>query len=243
MDFQECVKTYGQNHPAAEHFEKSLAGVISTVLTYRHCAGAYVVDKNQVIAALGTVIIAIFTTILAVWTVSLAGSTRIAANAAKRSADAAVAIELPIIKAVPDNLGKGSFANQGIEKEYISVFSVTFSNLGRTKAFPVKLRYGFAVGALPKKPRYTFVEMYLFNDIFEADPKTRHPTTLSESKEIESGVWGRICASRVPVWFYCELAYLDFMQDRKREAAFCWRWQNVGIGMGWRPDDTPAYNR
>jgi hypothetical protein len=192
---------------------------------------------------LGTVVIAIFTTILGIFTISLARSTRLTAEAADLSARAAIAIELPIIKASPEPLGKGSTTKQGIMTEYISVHSVILSNVGRTNAFPVELRYGFAVGVLPKQPQYTFVETYLFNDIFDADPKAGNRKFLSESKEIKGGIWERICAGSLPVWFYCELAYLDFMQDRQREAGFCWRWQYTGGGMGWRSDDTPAYSR
>ncbi len=143
-----------------------------------------------------------------------------------------------------NTLGKGHTVKQGIEREYLSVHFVTLSNVGRTKAFPVELRYGFAVGVLPEIPQYTFVETYLFNDILDADPKIENRKFLSESKEIENGIWSQICAGSLPVWFYCKLEYLYFMQDRDpREAAFCWRWQNVGMGMGWKPEDNPAYNR
>src|SRR6266436_9102754 len=68
LDFQQCIKSYGQNDPA-----------------YRHCIGAYVTDKNAVITALGTLVIAVFTTVLGIFTISLARSTRIAANAADLS--------------------------------------------------------------------------------------------------------------------------------------------------------------
>jgi hypothetical protein len=82
LDFQECVKT-------GERLEKSGTRVVATILAWRHCAGAYALDKNAVITALGTIVIAIFTTILGVFTMRLAQSTRIAADAAKESADAA----------------------------------------------------------------------------------------------------------------------------------------------------------
>jgi hypothetical protein len=54
------------------------------------------------------------------------------------------------------------------------------------------------------------------------------------------GDWSLISRGELPLWFYCSLD--DFMETR-HEAAFCWQWQNIGRGMDWRPDETPAYNR
>lgn len=243
LDFQQCVKTDSENDPSAQHSENSVAAFVHSIPTYRHCVGAYVIDKNSAITALGTAIIAIFTTILGIFTVSLARSTRVAANAADLSARAAIAIDLPIIKATPVKLDKGFTVKDGIETDILSVSFVTFSNLGRTKAFPIRLRYGFAVGKLPKKPKYTFVDLFQFNDIIDADPKITTEKFLSGSFRIDSGIWSKVCGGGLSVWFFCELVYYDFMQDHERAAAFCWRWQNIGMGMGWRDDDTPAYNR
>src|ERR1700728_3838687 len=211
-----------------------------TLIVGLYNVGPFVKSNKDEITAASTFIIAIFTAILGTFTVTLSRSTRIAANAAKRSADAAIAIELPIIKASLDNLSKGTSLKQGMQIEYISVTRVVFSNVGRTKAFPVKLRYGLTGRVRAKKPRYTFVETFAFNDILDADEKVETPKFLSEFNKIENGIWSRICAGSVPVWFYCELSYLDFMQDDTREAAFCWRWQYIGGGMGWGPDDTLA---
>jgi hypothetical protein len=88
LGFQECVKAYSADNPS-EHIKKGSASVISVLLTWRHCAGAYVLEMNPVITALGTVVIAIFTTILGVFTVRLAQSTRVAADAAKEAAEIA----------------------------------------------------------------------------------------------------------------------------------------------------------
>jgi hypothetical protein len=89
LDFQECVKTHGANDPSGEHLKEGVPRIVSTLLTWRHCGGAYVLDKNAVITALGTVVIAIFTIILGVFTVRLAQSTRVAADAAKEAAELA----------------------------------------------------------------------------------------------------------------------------------------------------------
>lgn len=93
LDFQECIKAYGTSDPSDQHLNKSISRIVSSVLTWRHCAGAYVLDKNAVINAISTVFIAIFTTILAVFTVRLAGSTRIAADAANLNALAVINAE------------------------------------------------------------------------------------------------------------------------------------------------------
>jgi hypothetical protein len=64
---------------------------------------------------------------------------------------------------------------------------------------------------------------------------------LHEHVVINSEDWPIICSGKKDVWFYCVFAYEDFMEV-KRQVSFCWRWQNVGIGMAWRPDETAAYN-
>ena len=105
------------------------------------------------IAAVATIAIAWFTWTLRQSTEKMWLETKKAADAAMLNAQAAVAIELPIIKASPDKLG-GTVLKQGNQIEHVSVNFVTFSNVGRTKAFPVELRYGFAIGMLPKEPEY-----------------------------------------------------------------------------------------
>lgn len=90
LNFQECVKSYGTDNPSGEQLKNGSASVISILLKWRHCAGAYVLEMNAVITALGTVVIAIFTTILGIFTMRLAQSTRIAADAAKDAAGIAL---------------------------------------------------------------------------------------------------------------------------------------------------------
>ena len=43
-------------------------------------------------------------------------------------------------------------------------------------------------------------------------------------------------------WFYCDLIYDDFMGETHHRG-WCWRWADAGMGLAWRPDETPAYNR
>lgn len=167
---------------------------------------------------------------------------RITANAADLNARAAVALELPIIRIKPAGLTNGVSQINGLRVELCSVHFVTFSNLGRSKAFPIELSYGFAMSLLPKIPWYGFSETFLPNTMFDPDPQTTPKKFLTEPKQLEMGEWGLICGGHIPFWFYCKLEYLDFMQST-HEAAFCWRWQNIGGGMAWKPDATPAYNR
>jgi hypothetical protein len=89
LDFQDCIKSYGQNDPSAEHLKKGIPALVGSFPSYRHCVGAYVTDKNAVITAICTLVIAVFTTVLGIFTMSLASSTRIAADAAQSSAETA----------------------------------------------------------------------------------------------------------------------------------------------------------
>jgi hypothetical protein len=134
LDFQQCVKSYGENDPAADHLEKGISVFIGPFSSYRHCIGAYVTDKNAVITALGTLVIAVFTTVLGIFTMSLAKSTRSAADAALLAAQASIGVELPHV--FIDNLefqhaGVGNLAaNLQFPRVAISV-----KNYGRTPAF------------------------------------------------------------------------------------------------------------
>jgi hypothetical protein len=51
LDFQECIKSYEENNPAADHLKKGISAFIDHFPSYRHCVGAYVTDKNPVITA------------------------------------------------------------------------------------------------------------------------------------------------------------------------------------------------
>ena len=167
---------------------------------------------------------------------------RIAAEAAELSARAAVAIELPIIKMSLSALSNGATLENKIRTDHISVHFVTFTNLGRTKAFPVELRYGFAIKTLPEKPKYTFVDAFKYDDIFDAPSPKEFRKFLSQSYVLAIDAWSDIRSGKLPVWFFCELAYLDFMQDRERNAAYCWRWEPLGLAPGWRTEEASAYN-
>jgi hypothetical protein len=170
---------------------------------------------------------------------------RIAAHAADLSARAAVAIELPIVRVVPEKFGYGtSLDNDNPRTEWCIIGSLVFFNVGRTQAFPVEVQCGWAVGdKLPDVPSYTFTKPFPINLIFEANPKATEGLNISEFElTFAPGLYDGVRNGTVSMWFYCNVAYLDFMQNR-HEAGFCWRRYET-IGSGWfRQDATPAYNR
>jgi hypothetical protein len=200
-----------------------------------------------------------FTGVLAVSTIGLGVATvflyragekqidvaRIAANAADLSARAAIAVELPVIRITPDRFGYGSSQNGDNPRiEYCAIGMLTFSNLGRTKAFPIEVRCGYTVGdKLPDAPDYTFMKSFEADLIFEPDSKAALPRlNLNDfSIVLAPGDQSRLLDHSVKLWFYCSFVYLDFMQTR-HEAGFCWvRFETFG-GGGFQADATPAYN-
>jgi hypothetical protein len=238
LDFQECVKSYGEIKPSAEHLEKGVPAFVASVPTYRHCVGAYVTDKNAVITAVGTLIIAAFTTVLGLFTISLAGSTRIAANAAGKSADAVIAIELPLIRVnEPESLWKTDGINDdsgGLEwnvdntllPEFSRIYELKFRNLGRTTAAPTKLQLGWEVTKVlsARKPRYNWAR--------RCDHGTVIPPTVDDAIDIECSGFcialsGRdrdlIKDGKAALWVFGALTYLDFL-DTPRTRRFCWKW-------------------
>ena len=79
-------------------------------------------------------------------TVNAAHAAQKSADAADRSARAAIALQLPIIRIVPDKLGHGDGIVDDKPYEDCSVHSVMLSNLGPAKAFPKEIAYGWALG-------------------------------------------------------------------------------------------------
>ena len=60
--------------------------------------------------------------------------------------------------------------------------------------------------------------------------------------DVPVDIYDQLRAKTLNVWFYCNLVYLDFMQN-KHDAGFCWkRVESFGIGK-FDVDPTPAYNR
>jgi hypothetical protein len=181
----------------------------------------------------------------AYWLLGTVEATSKAANAADLSARAAIAIELPVIRVRPEHFGWGRSQEQdGPRIDYCAVGMLDFSNLGRTQAFPLEVQLGWFVGdKLPDTPTYTFSKSFPIGRIFEPDPQRTPELTLYEHRfQVDSDLFDRLRARSVSMWFFCSLAYLDFMQNR-HDAGFCWqRWENFGGGV-FAADATPAYNR
>jgi hypothetical protein len=196
---------------------------------------------ENIITALATVAIAWFTWTLWQSNEKMWEVTKIAADAADLNAKAAVAIELPIIHAEPDQFSWGRRHGGGPIIDSFGIARLVFSNLGRTKAFPLEVYFGFTVGdQLPETPIYAFSKAFSVDTILEADPLSKD---LREFEfDVMPNLFDGLRTSSTRLWFYCNLVYLDFMQ-RRHEAGFCWeRWQTPGAG-GFRTDPTPAYNK
>jgi hypothetical protein len=166
------------------------------------------------------------------------------ADAADRSARAAIGIELPVIRLRPDSVSLGDgISMEGGEYEHLSIPGITISNLGKTKAFPVEVLYGWTIGEfLPKEPTYEFVDRFLPNLIIEPTPTITPFKRLTMAKPLQEGERAKILGGNY-CWFYCDFRYDDFM-DERRGHAFCWRWASKGGGgLEWVEERIPAYNR
>lgn len=166
-----------------------------------------------------------------------------AANAAELNARAAVAVELPIIRMTAGMVGYGNDQDKKGKKRYVAwVSSLKLSNQGRTKAFPVELHLGCTIGDdLPRTPTYTFTKVFPVDAIL--DPEKAEEIELAEFDfETSLQTFELLQFRGTDLWFYCNLIYQDFMNER-HEAGFCWK-QHETIGPGILvADATPAYNR
>jgi hypothetical protein len=238
--YHECVSK-AEQQPSSQPQDERPSQIIMARVVFR-CLGDFVDKNNAAVTAISTVVIAIFTTILGLFTVSLARSTRVAANAANLSARAAIAIELPIIRAHAQKLGYGTNQDEAGQQHHVSINELFLSNLGRTKAFPIEVRIGCTIGhTLPKRPVYRFTKPFPINTIWEPDHGGE--VTLHEFDfKAPPDLYNLLRTRSVSLWFYCNLVYLDFMQTR-HEAGFCWkRHETTGMGTLFE-DATPAYNR
>lgn len=160
------------------------------------------------------------------------------------SARAAIALQLPVFRIIPDSASVGDTRiGDGDLRAYCTVNGVKFQNIGTTRAHPIEIRYGYKLaGPLPALPSYQFAETFLPENIFEPDPKVTPFKNLNGDIEILPEDWPLICTGRKEFWFYCDFTFEDFMEVR-HDVSFCWKWTYVGSGMAWRRDRTPAYNR
>ena len=199
-----------------------------------------------------TLVLCVFTGVLAIVSIFQGvmllrsdNTARIAANAADLSARAAVAIELPIIRVVPDRFGYGSRQNNDDPRiEYCAIHTLDFSNGGRTRAIPIEVKCGGFIGdKLPDVPAYTFTKSFPIDIVFEPSPAEPSRLYLSDFEiTLATGDTDKLMNRNTMLWFYCCVVYLDFMQTR-HEAGFCWKRHELFGGGTLLADATPAYNR
>lgn len=249
-----------------QHKECSAHNVAMVPLFY---SGAVLAERGEAVIALFTVILAIST--IGLWKATnrlwLAGEKQmelIAANSSKQSrdmqasiaaqrkaADAAmlsarayIGIQLPILRVEPGHNGTGAAIVDGVQHEYLYVYTLNVRNLGRTEAIPVRLQVGFFVGEnLPSEPTYAFNDSVEIDTIIKERPDEGVAFRISDyTGDFPIGTLKLIEAKATTLWFFCNIHYRDFMQE-PHEAGFCWRW-TVYQGKGdFRVDDTPAYNQ
>lgn len=164
-----------------------------------------------------------------------------AANAADLSARAAVGLQAAIIRMEPDDIG---YLTTG-DGCSVHIDTLKFFNIGGSKAFPIDIRYGFFFGdELPGDPEYTGVHVLKPNSVLEPHGPTSAMTehTRQVSAQVPDDAYNQIRHDKKKLWFFCVLAYLDFINER-REIGFCWhRIETIGGGK-WIADPTQAYNR
>jgi hypothetical protein len=239
--YHECVS--GAEQDVSSRLENGVPSQFFVARTAFGCIGDFVKGNNASITAISTAIIAVFTIILGFFTISLAKSTRVAADAAILSARAAIAIELPIIRADAQELGYGYVQDEAGRRQQVSIKQLVISNLGKTKAFPIELQIGCTIGhRLGKTPSYRFTKSFPINAIVEPDQRSVEISLSEFEFEAPPDIYNLLRDRSTNLWFYCNLVYIDFMQMR-HEAGFCWkRHETTGMGALFE-DPTPAYNR
>src|SRR5258708_13952315 len=236
LDFQECIKNYRENDPAAEYLKKSISVFVGPFPSYRHCVGAYVTDKNAVITAIGTLVIAVFTTVLGIFTMSLAKSTRVAADAAKEAAEIApeefISTHRPkiIIHSIDAKRIPNITKPEASEIDRLGAILLCV-NKGRSSAVNSDIRGAtMASKSIP-------------------DSKIQRPV-IKTVDSLESGIkiWTEIdtersfqelVAFKQPIYFVGTIAYFDKNENR-RETGFCYVFDlNSG---SWRRTEGKGHN-
>jgi len=167
------------------------------------------------------------------------------ANAAELSAKAAIALELPIFRADLNKMGWSDTQNEIGEKRYwVWIDYLHVSNVGRTSAFPIEVECGHTFGEkLPAAPIYTSKKTLATNTIYKPETVSPYDISLIDLEfAVPPNTYDQLRSDSSKLWFYFNLIYLDFLQNR-HEAGFCWR-RHQGIGPGhFIVDSTSAYNR
>lgn len=157
-----------------------------------------------------------------------------AAQASELSANAAVAIELPLLRPHgPDLLTVDVVPEYGepyaalvcttIPTALSLIDSVTVPNLGRTPAMPTGVMMGHYIGReLPPRPRYATVATCDETTVIGPDDSIEigldsYQIRLTEEEQ-------RALRLRESyLWFFVSINYRDFMDEPCRDR-FCWQW-------------------
>lgn len=160
------------------------------------------------------------------------------ARAARKSADAAIAMELPVLRAIPpDDLMSveqpppevgpyGGIPHNMVPTRYSVFADLKFDNHGRTHAYPMKIHVGWCIAQeLPEVP------------VFQRAIDSPRDSIVLAGKGAEVGT-KIICVEATPdqivqfaagqsfIWLFGKLEYSDFM-GTAREIWFFWRWSKV----------------
>jgi hypothetical protein len=253
--YHECVRK-AEQQPSSQPQNERPNQVFMTRVVIR-CLGDFVDKNNAAVTALSTVVIAIFTTILGVFTVSLAKSTRIAALAANRTAETAVALELPHIRvdrprellktdSAEDNDGGLVWDTEFPElPQFSRIYDISFRNIGRSTASPTALLLGWQVtNHLRGDPQFCWSQECRHQSVIPAD---KEATISFDSFGIELTDQQRLAVKNkeAALWLYGRLEYEDFM-DEPHFIGFCWRWgcpDGVGLYYFYVDEKTPQQYR
>jgi hypothetical protein len=166
---------------------------------------------------------------------------RIAANAAALSAKAAIAIELPVIAALPESFS-WAVGQKPNDNHTCHVQHIAFYNHGRTDAYLSEIKCGWIAGhGLPAVPNYQFVRQIEVDKILKQNTGADVGIVKFEFA-VAPTFFDQLRTGEARLWFFCCLVYTDFLQQT-HEAGFCWeRWQRPGAG-GFKIETAKAYNR
>jgi hypothetical protein len=230
--------------------------VIRIVTNFFWCVVGFLQTYNGAVTAVATIAISVFTFFLVRVSNRQARLTRDAVNVAKRSADAAIAIELPFIRAdAPDELTKVENIEDDtggliwdVETpdlpEFSRIYNLTFRNIGRTTAAPIKLELGWKVALSlgPEEPVYTWSRRCDHGTVLPGD---NQPYQLDCSKfcvVLAAEDQHVIYANTAALWVFGALTYRDFLNE-SHVSRFCWRWgcpDGVGLYYFYTDEHTPA---
>jgi hypothetical protein len=188
-------------------------------------------------------LLAIFTLGLLISTYKMWQSTKKSADAAEKAAKAAeisaqaiIRMELPVIRAFPDELLStsklvidmehfdGAWGNSGgLPHKFSAVRIDMFINNGRTPALPERIDCGWSITKqLPPDPNYTVSHITSHSCIIKPGDEF-HPRDFICGIEFTDEEIRKIADKSAWFWFYGCLHYRDFI-NKSREFRFCWRY-------------------